>query len=69
MWYKLTGIPIWEHSSCINRKSELPLFLEPTWIEGWRCSICNMSVDQEDFNQRRSMGEYTLTVLDPNNFF
>ena len=68
MWYKLTGQPVWEHKSCVNKQTDLPIFLEPTWIVGWRCPKCNIATDQEDFFQRKTLGKYLLCELDPDNF-
>jgi len=68
MWYKLTGQPVWKHTSCINKKSELPLFLEPSWVVGWECPVCKIKTDQEDFFQRKPIKDYILAELDPENF-
>tara|TARA_Y100001970_G_C14242719_1_gene865920 strand:+ start:2232 stop:2468 length:237 start_codon:yes stop_codon:yes gene_type:complete len=65
MWYKLSGMPVWLHTHCVNKKTELPLFKDKFWVEGWKCKDCNMTITEQDEFNRKILGEYTINVLDP----
>ncbi len=68
MWYKLTGIPVWLHTHCINKETELPIFKDKFWVEGWKCKNCHMSITEQDHKNGKILGEYTISTLDPDAF-
>ena len=68
MWYKLTGIPIWLHTHCVNKETQKPIYKKKSWIEGWKCKDCNMTITQQDELSRKILGEYTINTLDPKAF-
>lgn len=77
MWFKLTGKPVWYHRRCVDLTHKTyesvgnglgikgkAKFLKAHWVKDFKCPVCDMHVETEDFLMKRNYPNTTMARID-----